>query len=728
MTRIAITFLLLIVACPAVLRAADENAKSVEANRVAEISLTSNGSHADPFNDVELDVTFTSPSGRKSTVPAFWAGGKTWRVRYSSPETGTHRYQSACTDTKDSGLHGAAGAIEVQPYRGDNALYKHGPLKVAADRRHFQHADGTPFFWLGDTWWMGLCDRLHFPDDVATLAKNRRQKGFNVIQIVAGLYPDMGAFDERGRNEAGFPWEKDYSRIRPEYFNAADRRLSYLADQGFVPCIVMAWGYHLPWLGPEKMKQHVRYVIARYGALPVVWCMAGEVNLPYYLEKGFPLGGEKQTAGWEDIIRYAHKINGQDRLISVHPTGIPPLSGRPLYSDQNLLHFDMLQTGHGHREVLAPTINALRASYAAEPTMPVLNSEVTYEALSGAIPAEIPRLMFWTNMLSGAAGHTYGGNGIWQVNRRDQPYGNSPHGGTYGPIPWDESMNLPGSGQIGSAKRLLEEFNWQRFEPHPEWAAWAGDASTAVKWGDWIWYPEGDPTKDAPEEIRYLRKSFEIAAGKPIKQARLSIAVDDKFTAYLNGKELGSAADWMAGRTFSNIASSLQTGRNILAIRGENAPGPKGRNPAGLSCGLEIEFADGTRQAILSNDSWRSAKTETANWHTVDFDDKSWQAAKIVATYGAGPWGSRSTTPDAFLVPYTAGIPDGLRVVYAPSPRPVNLQKLKPREQYTLRHFDPVAGTLGESHAISANANGSVTIESPADIDHDWVLIIQPQK
>ena len=41
------------------------------------------------------------------------------------------------------------------------------------------------------------------------------------MQIVAGLYPDMGAFDDRGRNEFGFPWQRDYSRINPEYFDLA---------------------------------------------------------------------------------------------------------------------------------------------------------------------------------------------------------------------------------------------------------------------------------------------------------------------------------------------------------------------------------------------------------------------------------------------------------------------------------------------------------------------------
>jgi hypothetical protein len=452
---------------------------TAEANRLAEIAFTAQKEHGDPFNDLLLDVVFTTPKGEQIRVPAFWSGGGKWRVRYASAQVGEHSFRTVCSDTTDKGLHDVSGKIEIRPYRGDNPLYRHGPIRVAADHRHFEHGDGTPFFWLGDTWWMGLCERLKWPDEFKTLAADRRDKGFNVIQIVAGLYPDMGAFDERGRNEAGFPWERDYRRIRPEYFDKADERLLYLVDRGIVPCIVGAWGYHLPWLGVERMKKHWRYLVARYGALPVVWCAAGEVNLPYYLEKGFPKGGDKQTAEWENVIRYLRKINSFGRLITVHPTGLPPLSGRALYKDQGLLDFDMLQTGHGGQGDLAPTIRTLRTSYKSKPTMPVVNGEVCYEALLGRIPAEVVRLMFWTEMLSGAAGHTYGANGIWQLNRKDKPYGKSPHGGDYGHIPWDEAMKLPGSGQLGLAKRLLEKYPWQRFEPHPEWAAWKEDKEGA---------------------------------------------------------------------------------------------------------------------------------------------------------------------------------------------------------------------------------------------------------
>jgi hypothetical protein len=192
-------------------------------NRVKEWTFTSTTkAYADPFNEVQLDMRVTAPDGAQLRVPAFWAGEQTWRVRYSSPQVGTHHWRLECSDRENKNLHGVEGTLELQPYSGENALYRRGFVKVAEDKRHLVYNNGRPFFWLGDTWWMGLCDRLKFPDDVKKLAADRKTKGFNVIQIVAGLYPDMHPFDPRGANEGGFPWEKEYARINPAYFDAAD--------------------------------------------------------------------------------------------------------------------------------------------------------------------------------------------------------------------------------------------------------------------------------------------------------------------------------------------------------------------------------------------------------------------------------------------------------------------------------------------------------------------------
>src|SRR5579884_674508 len=147
---------------------------TTETNRLAEITFTSQKERTDPFNEIDLDVVFTGPAGEHLRVPAYWAGGRLWRVRFASPTTGVYHYRSECSDPSDKGLHGVHGSVEIRPYRGDNPLYRHGPLRVASDRRHFAYHDGTPFFWLGDTWWMGLCERLHRPDEFRALAADRK--------------------------------------------------------------------------------------------------------------------------------------------------------------------------------------------------------------------------------------------------------------------------------------------------------------------------------------------------------------------------------------------------------------------------------------------------------------------------------------------------------------------------------------------------------------------------
>ena len=139
---------------------AAEPITTVHANRMVEWSVVSKKDHPDPFNEVQLDFVVATPDHQTLRVPGFWAGGRNWHGRYSSATLGVHRFRTECSDPSDAGLQGAEGAVEVTPYRGDNPLFLHGGLRVAADHRHFACQDGTPFFWLGDTWWMGLCARL----------------------------------------------------------------------------------------------------------------------------------------------------------------------------------------------------------------------------------------------------------------------------------------------------------------------------------------------------------------------------------------------------------------------------------------------------------------------------------------------------------------------------------------------------------------------------------------
>ena len=433
-------------------------------NCPTERSYQSGKRYADPFHEVELDVVFTLPSGEQHRVPAFWAGESTWRVRYAAPVAGRYTFRTIASDTSNRDLHGQTGALTVSPYSGANPLYRHGALRVGEDRRHFAHADGTPFFWLADTWWMGLCSRLSWPDGFRTLTADRVRKGFSVVQIVAGLYPDMPAFDPRGENEAGFPWEKDYARIHPAYFDMADLRIAHLVDNGIAPCIVGCWGYFLPQMGLEKMKRHWRYLVARWGAYPAIWCLAGEATMPFYLSISKERDAEAQKHGWTEIARYVRSIDPLRHPITLHPSR----SARESVDDASVLDFDMLQTGHDDRRSARNTIESLNRSLGSDPKMPALVGEVCYEGIQEASREEVQRYMFWSCLLSGAAGHTYGANGIWQVNTPERPYGLSPHGHSWGGPPWNVAAELPGSRQLGLAKGLLLRYAWQRLEPAPE--------------------------------------------------------------------------------------------------------------------------------------------------------------------------------------------------------------------------------------------------------------------
>jgi len=197
----------------------------------------------------------------------------------------------------------------------------------------------------------------------------------------------------------------------------------------------------------------------------VIWCLAGEGAMPYYLSKTKTEDAAAQKKGWTEIGRYVRSVDPFHHLITIHPTD----NSRSQVEEMAILDFEMLQTGHSDRKSIPRTVEAIVSSRAETPRMPVIDAEVCYEGIMEASRQEVQRFMFWTCILSGAAGHTYGANGIWQVNTAERPFGPSPHGHSWGDTPWDAAAKLPGSGQIGLGKELLMRYPWWRFEPHPEW-------------------------------------------------------------------------------------------------------------------------------------------------------------------------------------------------------------------------------------------------------------------
>ena len=310
-------------------------------NQVTELTFTAAVDYADPYNEVEVDVVFEGPDGASLRVPAFWAGDGLFKVRFAAPATGEWRFRSEATNHDDPGLNGISGSLLAQPYQGKNRLLSRGRLRVAEDKRHFQHADGTPFFWVGDTWWMGFTTRLAWPQGFRELAADRVRKGFNVIQIIAGPYPDMDAWDPRARNEAGFAFDTDFPRVNPAYYDHADLKLAHLVEAGLMPCIVGMWGYYLPQIGVDRIKRFWRYLVARYGAYPVTWCICGEGIMPYYLSGTRDADVAAQKAGWTEVMRHVRQVDPWHNLITIHPPSAPTVFGRDQVEEPELMDFEI---------------------------------------------------------------------------------------------------------------------------------------------------------------------------------------------------------------------------------------------------------------------------------------------------------------------------------------------------------------------------------------------------
>jgi hypothetical protein len=485
------------------------SAMGAEQWAVFETSFTSGGKYDNPFLDMQVDVVFRS-GDQQWLVPAFWAGGDKWTVRFAPPVQGDYTFQVKCSDPANLMLNGASQPLHVTAYTGDNPLLKHGFVRVAADKRHFEHADGTPFLWLGDTWWKGLAKRLTW-EGFQELTADRKAKGFSVVQIVCGRYPDEAGFLPQWENEGGKPYAtKDFTTVNLPYFDYADRRIRCLVDAGIVPAIVGGWGRpdcNSLEAGVPNIKRHWRNLVARYGAYPTVWI----------------IGGESAGPQWTEIARYVQQIDPYGRPSTIHPGE----SGRLSVTDESVINFDMLQTGHGDWDAARSAIPKLKAAYERRPPMPAMIGEYCYEGHMQTAFQDVQRYVFWGSMLNGAAGLTYGAAGIWHMGVEGDP-GITP---VYDYTTWKEGMNAPGSTQVGLGKKLLAQYPWARFAPHPEWTdagAFAAGIPGEVRFiyqprrGVYNW--DGVVVKGLERDVTYHVFYFDPATGRRFDQGTVMYA------------------------------------------------------------------------------------------------------------------------------------------------------------------------------------------------------------
>ncbi|MEV0231975.1 DUF4038 domain-containing protein [Nonomuraea sp. NPDC050786] len=427
--------------------------------REAEITLTASADIPDAYTAVDVWADFTHDSGLTLRRPAFYDGGRTWRVRFSSPLPHGRWHWSAGASLDDPGLRGVSGVVEVeQAEPGAHRFRRHGFWRMSPGGRSLVHADGTPAILVADTAW-ALPWRAT-EGQVRVYAADRHAKGFNAVLLMS-VQPDMSAVGPRDRAaDEGFGVAFEdlptghINELDPAYFQYLDRLLDILVEHEIVPVLQPVF-QGFGWKGLDaagtvvpaaEYARYCRYLVARYGARPAMYLVGADGS---GREPQVPAGGAEVHA-WDCYAQ---------------PTGIHyrPHADNRAWQDAEWLDFQWCQTGHRGEHVPERVADMRRNT----PVRAVANGEPTYEQTRSTDNAAgwWQGHEAWSNLCAGGTmGVVYGAANIWQWRlHEDEPghpaYFLAPSGG------WRDSLDFEGSTYVGLLGKILDGLPTTDMEP-----------------------------------------------------------------------------------------------------------------------------------------------------------------------------------------------------------------------------------------------------------------------
>jgi hypothetical protein len=270
---------------------------------------------SNPYLDASLVGEFTAPSGKKIVVPGFYDGDAKWRLRFAPSEEGTWSYL----------LRGENVEILERGTLHCSKPLGHGFIRTnQANPYTFAHADGTPFFPMGDTCYGLFDDSPITPALREAYLKARRAQGFNFVRMSVGHSEARAAAEHTYWAWGGTPEKPDLTRFNPAFFQAFDELMYQLRGHSMNVELLVLNFYRRPFTDTAEWtaaveRQWLRYLIARYGAFDHIflWTIANEYEThpdgTYRLDFPDDVEWARATARFikaNDVYRH---------LVSVHP-------------------------------------------------------------------------------------------------------------------------------------------------------------------------------------------------------------------------------------------------------------------------------------------------------------------------------------------------------------------------------------------------------------------------
>jgi hypothetical protein len=423
-----------------------------------EFSLESQSQSQSPFLEVEVNAIFTDSNGSEYLRPGFWDGGKNWRIRFAAPTVGQWSWKSSSTND-DSGLAKQGDFfVTISEKLTGNRFYDNGFWKMSPKGRSLVHADNSPALLAGDTAW-GLPWRAT-PEEALIYAQDRSKKGFNAALMMV-VQPDMFAVGPIDRTaDEGFDVAFEdlpnghINKIRPEFFQRFDVLSKTLADHGIASVlqpVFHGFGWKgLTTAGPNldsvEAARFARYLVARYGARPVIY-----------------LVGADGTGNEPSIEAGGIAVEALDCY--KQPTGIHyrPHTKANKHQDAPWLDFQWCQTGHIGEHLPERVADMYRNT----PSKGVANGEPSYEngGKTGRSSGWWQGYEAWNNICAGGImGAVYGAGSLWQWAHHGHEKGQSDFFLAPG-CGWREALDFDGSTYFGLVQKILGKLPLTDAEP-----------------------------------------------------------------------------------------------------------------------------------------------------------------------------------------------------------------------------------------------------------------------
>lgn len=334
-------------------------------------------------------------------------------------------------------------------------------LTVSENGRFLATGDNKPFFWLGDTGWL-LFTRLT-REEVEKYLENRKQKGFNVVQVMvlhtlgaANVYGDSALISKNIATPRLTEGSSFSDSTQYDFWDHVDFVVDKAAEKGIYMALVPLWGNNVKskHVNQERAKAYADFIANRYKNRPnIIWLDGGDIK------------GSDSLEVWKTIGRTINQIDST-HLITFHPRG--RASSSEWFHNEPWLDFNMVQSGHksyaqdtsakDNRHYGEDNWHFIQDDFALKPAKPTIDGEPSYEQIPHGLhnpkdprwtADDVRRYGYWS-VLAGGFGYTYGHNSIMQMyKKRDKDT-------SFGPIDtWDKALDAPGAGQMIHLKNLM---------------------------------------------------------------------------------------------------------------------------------------------------------------------------------------------------------------------------------------------------------------------------------